>query len=59
MTSLSTGLPESALALVQANCNRAYTSLCYINFSAENFRYRFFFLYVYIVIGTDNYTKLK
>jgi len=43
MTSLSTGLPESALVLVQANCNRAYTSLCYINFSVENFRSHFFF----------------
>jgi len=43
MTSLPTGLPETALALVQANCNRVCTSLCYINFSAENFRYHFFF----------------
>jgi hypothetical protein len=59
MTSLSTGIPESALYLVQTTYNRAYTSLRYINFSEENIRYHFFFLYAYAVINTDNYIKLK
>jgi len=41
MTSLSTGFPESALYIVQANYNRAYTSLCYINFFRREFSLSF------------------
>jgi hypothetical protein len=59
MTSLSTGFPEPELDLVQANYDRAYTSLCYVIFSEGKFRYHFFFLYVYTVINTDNWIKLK
>ena len=58
MTSLSTGLPEPAQYLVQTNYNRAYTSLCYIQFSEEKC-FHFFFLYVYVVINTDSYIKIN
>jgi hypothetical protein len=57
MTSLSTGLPVLAQYLVQANYNRVYTSLFYINFSEEKFRYHFFYLYAYAVINTDDYLR--